>query len=40
MTEGMHAQALHRRFFEQTVRGGEPEGVRKHLLSKKGFPPF
>ena len=21
----------------QRVRGGEPEGVRKHLLSKKGF---
>ena len=22
---------------EQRVRGGEPEGVRKHLLSKKVF---
>ena len=25
---------------ERKDRGGEPEGVRKHLLSKKVFPPF
>ena len=27
-----------RLFSSQRVRGDEPEGVRKHLLSKKGFP--